>query len=494
MSSTTARPAAGLPRPAAPTRLARLWLGGWWHLALLVTNVLTATGAMILSALTLAAVVSIPGGGVGLILIIPMLWASQLLGRAERHRVVALTGADIPPPVRDPEQPLWRRLWLDAISWRAVSYFALHSLWGMIIGLLTLLGLSQVVAILALPLYRSQVPEEGLTVLDMLHVRSAGGQVALWVLALLALLAAPVVAGYVTKVDVTMARWLLGRDRGREVEQLTARVDTLTETRLQTIDSVEAERQRIERDLHDGPQQRLVAIAMSLGLAKEAMHDDPDAAAVLIEEAHASSKEAIVEMRNVARGIVPPVLADRGLDAAVSALAARSPVPVSVTAKDVGRLSPTLEAIAYFVVSESLTNVAKHSGATRAEVVLEQVGVTGAQGASVAPTTPGGLPAPGPELRVTVRDDGQGGADPARGTGLTGLRHRVGAVDGTLEVTSPPGGPTTLVARLPLRAAPPAHPAPPTATAPRASAPTAPLPAQPTAPLPTTPPSTGAPS
>ena len=135
-------------------------------------------------------------------------------------------------------------------------------------------------------------------------------------------------------------------------------------------------------------------------------------------------------MRHVARGIVPPILADRGLEAALPALAARAAVPVSVEVRDVGRLDPTTEAIAYFVVSEALTNVAKHSGAQHDEVVVT---------------------ADGEQLTATVTDDGVGGADPARGTGLTGLRQRVTAVDGTLDVTSPEGGPTALTATLPLR-------------------------------------------
>ena len=169
---------------------------------------------------------------------------------------------------------------------------------------------------------------------------------------------------------------------------------------------------------------------MTLGMAKQAIHEDPDSAAQLVDEAHRSAKEAIVEMRHVARGIVPPILADRGLEAALPALAARSTVPVSVDVRDVGRLDPTTEAITYFVVSEALTNVAKHSRAEHATVTV----TTDDQG-----------------VRAVVTDDGRGGADPARGTGLTGLRQRVTAVDGTLEVDSPPGGGTRLTATLPLR-------------------------------------------
>ena len=168
-------------------------------------------------------------------------------------------------------------------------------------------------------------------------------------------------------------------------QQQAQQIAQLTASRRAIADAYEVERARIERDLHDGPQQRMVSIAMTLGMAKEAIHRDPDAAAQLVDEAHRSAKEAIVEMRHVARGIVPPILADRGLEAALPALAARAAVPVSVEVRDVGRLDPTTEAIAYFVVSEALTNVAKHSGAQHDEVVVT---------------------ADGEQLTATVTDDG----------------------------------------------------------------------------------------
>lgn len=254
-------------------------------------------------------------------------------------------------------------------------------------------------------------------------------------MAVVLLLVAPLLATGVTSVDRSLARTLLGTDPEEEIAQLAERVDSLTETREATVDSVEAERRRIERDLHDGPQQRLVAIAMDLGMARDRFTTDPEAARELLDKAHAASKEAIVEMRQVARGIVPPILADRGLDAAVSALAARSPVPVSVAVDEaVGRLEPSIEAIAYFCVSELLTNVAKHARAGHATVRLTR-------------TDDG-------RVVVEVVDDGVGGADPTRGTGLIGLRQRVSAVDGTLEVSSPAGGPTRAVVALPLRPAP----------------------------------------
>jgi signal transduction histidine kinase len=176
---------------------------------------------------------------------------------------------------------------------------------------------------------------------------------------------------------------------------------------------------------------------MDLGMARERLSRDPDGARELLDKAHAASKEAITEMRQVARGIHPPVLTDRGLDAALSALAARSPVPVEVHVDVPMRPSPTVEAIAYFCVSEALTNVAKHSRATAARVDVRNAG---------------------DRLEVHVSDNGIGGADEAGGTGLHGLSDRVRAVDGSIEVTSPPGGPTVIVVSLPL---PPSRPAQP---------------------------------
>jgi signal transduction histidine kinase len=243
-------------------------------------------------------------------------------------------------------------------------------------------------------------------------------------LAGLALLgAAPWLARGVAAVQLAMARMLL---EPADRERLTARVDTLEETRAGMVAAADAERRRIERDLHDGAQQRLVALAMTLGRAKAS--EDPEAARELLDEAHRESKEALVELRNLARGIHPAVLTDRGLDAAVSALAARSPIPVAVDVDLPQRAGPAIEAIAYFVVAEALTNVAKHSGASRARLELK---------------------IEAEELAIEISDNGRGGADAAHGTGLTGLRDRVRAVDGLLMVVSPPGEGTTLRVELP---------------------------------------------
>jgi len=198
-------------------------------------------------------------------------------------------------------------------------------------------------------------------------------------------------------------------------------------SRSRAVEGAEAERRRIERDLHDGAQQRLVALAMNLGMAKERYDEDPEATRALIDEAHAEAKRAMVELRDLARGLHPAVLTDRGLGPALSAVAARSAVPVALSVDVSGRLDESIEGIAYFLVSEALANVAKHSGATEARVAIGRRG---------------------DRLVIEVTDDGCGGAEPT-GSGLTGLRDRVEAVDGWFHVASPPGGPTTILAELP---------------------------------------------
>jgi signal transduction histidine kinase len=208
--------------------------------------------------------------------------------------------------------------------------------------------------------------------------------------------------------------------------ELTDRVDELTRTRRGALDVQAAELRRIERDLHDGAQARLVALSMQLGRAEERLEDRPDVAA-LVRSAREEAGAAIGELRDLARGIAPPVLADRGLVAAVEALGRRAQIPVTVNASIMRRPVPVVETAAYFVVAEALTNAAKHAGGAAATVELADQG---------------------DRLVVEVRDDGPGGADPA-GTGLMGLRQRVAALDGNLTVSSPAGGGTTVRAELP---------------------------------------------
>lgn len=211
-------------------------------------------------------------------------------------------------------------------------------------------------------------------------------------------------------------------------EVLTERVEELTESRSAIMRAMHLERRRIERDLHDGAQQRLVSLAMELGLAREKMGTDLEAARKLIDESHEDAKLVLAELRDLVRGIHPAVLTDRGLDAAISAIAGRSRIPVGVDVKLEDRQPDEVEGTAYFVVVEALTNVAKHSEATEANVAIRRYWGW---------------------LRITVADNGKGGADPSKGTGLRGLSDRITALDGRMVVQSPPGVGTTLMVEIP---------------------------------------------
>jgi len=221
-----------------------------------------------------------------------------------------------------------------------------------------------------------------------------------------------------------------------EVAALRNQVADLTvgqaAARSQTASAVAAEAtalRRLERDIHDGPQQRLIRLSVDLGRAKEQLDADPTAARETVDEALSQAKEALAELRSLSRGIAPPILTDRGLAAAVASLAGRSTVPVELNLLP-DRLSPAAEQAAYFTVAEALTNVAKHSGATQCQVTAQIEGDT---------------------LAVTVADDGSGGAHVAKGNGLAGLADRLHAIGGQLWISSPDGGPTIVRAELPHR-------------------------------------------
>ena len=276
------------------------------------------------------------------------------------------------------------------------------------------------------PLYAGEFPGGGLSI-DGTPYLGTLPLVLSVVVGLVALLAAPPLTRRLAATDAALGRWLLAPPRDAE---LKARVSQLEVSRERVVDAAEAERRRIERDLHDGAQQRLVAVAMELGRAKAKFADDVEAAAALVDQAHAEAKAALIELRELVRGVHPPVLTDRGLDAAISGLAARCPVPVDLQVDIPVRPRPAVEAVAYFTVAEALTNVAKHSRATHVRVVVD------------------GAPGPAGTLNVVISDDGIGGAD-ADGAGLRGLADRLAGIDGALSVESPPGGPTIISAILP---------------------------------------------
>lgn len=349
------------------------------------------------------------------------------LGRFERARagaVLGLTIADSPRPVGG---KWWRRviaMATDLQTWREVAYLALLIPVGLVGCGVVVAAWTGAAVLLLLPLFNPLLANEGAhvftVVVNTVHETALAGAAGIGLA-----LAAPWIARAVAGAEARLANDLLGQS---ERATLASRVDELSARREQLVAVVEAERRRIERDLHDGAQQRLVALAMNLGMAKDKFDKDPPAARALLDEAHAEAKQAMVELRNLARGIHPAVLSDRGLDAALSSLAGRAPLPVAVTVSVPDRPPAAIETTAYFVVAEALTNIAKHAGATRAAVnVARQNG----------------------HLKVEVRDDGVGGADVSRGTGLAGLVDRVTAVDGKVHLSSPAGGPTILTVELP---------------------------------------------
>jgi signal transduction histidine kinase len=213
----------------------------------------------------------------------------------------------------------------------------------------------------------------------------------------------------------------------RRAREYRARVADLRDARQRIIAAADDERRRIERDLHDGAQQRLVALATMLSLAEARFKTDPERAGELVARARQEAELAVKDLRDLARGIHPAVLSDLGLAAALEALAARAPVPVQVSGVPSDALPPAVEAAAYFVTAEALTNVAKYAHASECSVCLSLEDG---------------------RLRVEIRDDGVGGADPSTGSGLLGLKDRVEALDGSLEVDSPPGDGTAVIVEL----------------------------------------------
>ena len=344
-----------------------------------------------------------------------MLWAVQGLTALQRSRLRATLGLEIPAGPRSSERKPWPvGPWLTAATWRQLGFHLLALVTGVAGGaLVAACWLAPVAAIGYLAVGRPP---------------AAAGAAAVIVAAGL-LLAAPWVAGQVTRADETSARALLGPGRSEELAQ---RVESLARSRADIVAAADAERRRIERDLHDGAQQRLVSLAMNLGMARERFADAPEPVRQAIADAHDEAVLALSELREFIRGLHPAVLNDRGLDAALSGLAARAPLPVRLRVDVARPASPSVEAVAYFIVSEALTNVAKHAQATQAEVTVTRDGDV---------------------LRIAVTDNGAGGAAPAEGddagTGLRGLAQRAAAVDGTLTIDSPPGGPTIIAAELP---------------------------------------------
>ncbi|HEX4018470.1 MAG TPA: sensor histidine kinase [Frankiaceae bacterium] len=406
---------------AQPAQSSRLLRGGLRMVMPLTDLIVAIVGFTLVVVGLTVSLGTLPAFLLGLPLFIAFGFACRGLARLERHRIRLFLGIEI-PDVPGPAKG-FRGQFVHGPTWRAAGYFLLHFPLGVVTFSVVISVWGAAGSLLAMPWWLHRVPSRradlgALTVTDQ---RTA------WLLAaagLLVLVVAALLTYGLTSLEGALARALLG-PTSRDLER---QVDQLRDSRSRVVDSVDAERRRIERDLHDGAQQRLVAVAMNLGRARSHYDEDPAVARGLLDEAHRDAKQALAELRDLARGIHPAVLTDRGLDAALSGLAGRSPVPVTVSVAAGPRCTPTIEAIAYFVVSEALANIAKHAEASRAAVSVHRRG---------------------DRLLVEVTDDGRGGVDASRGSGIAGLRDRVAGVDGTLEVSSPAGGPTTLKAELP---------------------------------------------
>ncbi|MGW2257926.1 sensor histidine kinase [Streptomyces sp. NPDC001780] len=368
----------------------------WREIGYLLLNLPYVLMGFVYAVCTTALGVALSVTVVGVPLLVLGLAGARGLGRAERARARALLGVriDEPSPLNGrkgghrPQGPL-NRLWTglkDPVAWRTVLFSFMRLPWGAVTFAVTLVGLLVFWPVL------------------------------------------PYVARALANADRAMVRGLLSPS-----DELERRIAELESDRGVVVDTAAADLRRIERDLHDGAQARLVALAMGLGLAKEKLLEDPEAAAGMVDEAHGEVKLALQELRDLARGIHPAVLTDRGLDAALSAVASRCTVPVVVSVDLPERPAEAIEGIAYFTVSELLQNVSKHSAARAASVDVWRTD---------------------DRLLIQVRDDGRGGARPAGGTGMAGLAERLGAVDGLFVCDSPPGGPTVVTAELPWRRRP----------------------------------------
>jgi signal transduction histidine kinase len=374
-----------------------------------------ALAAIPLLATGLGTLVISPLGDLGLPFLAVMTGLIRPLARAERRRVRLITGVPVAEayrPLRGSLASRVRTLLSDAGTWRDLGWLLVQIVAGGV-------GLAFLAAAVVGPMLVAAVPIE--------FLRRAGDGKVLELLPLGAFFAAVGGLGCspVAKALAALSGQMLEPD---ETAQLRAQMEHLAETRDETVDARAAELRRIERDLHDGAQARLVSLTMSLGMAEEEFDRDPGTARQLVIEARASARVALNELRHLARGIHPPVLTERGLGGAVEALALASAVPVEVDVALDERLPAPLESALYFVIAEAMANIARHSEATWAFVRLW--------------TEQG-------RLRLIVHDDGHGGADPARGSGLRGIRSRLAAFDGKLTLSSPEGGPTELFAELP---------------------------------------------
>ncbi|MFF9126484.1 sensor histidine kinase [Streptomyces sp. NPDC014889] len=388
----------------------------------LVSGLRTSVPASAVLVLAAVCLVTAPVG-VGLLPAPVVLRASHALADRERKRL-ARWGMEVHAPDRPPVR--LRAALVDPTTRRELRWLLRHSTLGLLLGLLGLWLPPAAFRDSVFPLVWPLLPSGATsTSLGFGTVHSWPGAVSVsllgvgWIAVILGL--TPGMA----RLQARPGRSLLAA--GPDTD-LSLRVAELTASRAAALDAHAAELRRIERSLHDGTQNRIVTVAVLLGAARRMAARDPERADELLERAQSAAEQALAELRAVSRSILPPVLSDRGLAGALAGLAAECAVPCRTDADTTERCAASVEATAYFVVAEALTNIAKHSGAAQAAVTVR---------------------ARGGRLHVRIEDDGRGGADEEGGTGLAGIRRRVAAHDGTLRVTSPPGGPTILQVDLP---------------------------------------------
>ena len=406
--------------PRTYTRIAYLLLAGVLgtiEFTFLVTALSTGVGL----AVTL----------IGIPILIASVYAWGWLAEIERSTIGALTGNQIASPYRPlPEGGWWVRLrarLADPATWKDLTFLFLQFPFGLLSFIVATVVLGVAVGTLTLPFWYWAIPdgvEMGIAQVDTLAEALAFvplGALLVWV-------GIPALA-WLGRFYGAYAELLLGSN---EDPAVTAEMSDLRDARSRIIEAADAERRRIERDLHDGAQQRLVALSLNLRMAEKRAAEGDPAAAELVRSAGEEAGLALKELRDLARGIHPAILTNRGLAAALNDLATRASVPVELVAVPPERLPDAVESTVYFLVSECLANVGKHAQATEATVSVAVVG---------------------DEVEVVVKDDGVGGADLAGGSGLQGLEDRVGALDGCVDIDSPPGGGTTVMATIPLAAA-----------------------------------------
>ncbi|EXG79706.1 sensor histidine kinase [Cryptosporangium arvum] len=375
--------------------------------------------------------------GIGFVLLPLVVVAIRNLATLHRRFAAEWAGLPIASPYRPapaysgfaPRRAGQRVRWMlrDPATWRDLLWLLGEVPVGLLLGLLPAVAVVSGVEGIVVPqvLWMLDVLPNGYgfgTVWPIETARDVGLAVSQGVLlVLIGLLIAP----WALWAHSMYGRLLLAPTRK---SQLALRVTQLTRTRTETVDAQAAELRRIERDLHDGAQARLVSLAMSIGMAEDLIGRDPDGAKALLVEARESSVLALSELRDLVAGIHPPILAERGLDGAIRALAMALPIAVECTVLLPGRPPAPVESALYFAASEALTNVARHSGAASAWIELESTGT---------------------HLRLTVGDRGRGGASIEAGTGLRGVERRLSALDGTLALSSPSGGPTVVLLEIP---------------------------------------------